>query len=180
MNETEELRRQLILFVRRKFYTRQSIIDIADDIVNEAFLSACKDNSKMNFGYLSTVCLHVAYALFRKMDRNGNQNVTFENMLEFVDPTDVIEEILQSQDTALIFESLDTLKEIERVVIIQRYYGDYTFAEIAKSNNIRLNTILSHHRRALERLRPKLAQFSQDRVMTKKIPSLKGNFSKLF
>jgi len=48
------------------------------------------------------------------------------------------------------------LRDIEQIVITQRYYGDFSFAEIAKFNGLKLNTVLSHHRRALAKLRPLL------------------------
>jgi DNA-directed RNA polymerase specialized sigma24 family protein len=57
-----------------------------------------------------------------------------------------------------VLESLKALRDIERVVITQRYYGDFSFAEIAKVNGLKLNTVLSHHRRALDKLRPQLTK----------------------
>jgi DNA-directed RNA polymerase specialized sigma24 family protein len=53
---------------------------------------------------------------------------------------------------------LKVLREIERVVITQRYYGDLSFVEIANTNGLKLNTVLSHHRRALGKLRPQLTK----------------------
>jgi DNA-directed RNA polymerase specialized sigma24 family protein len=43
-------------------------------------------------------------------------------------------------------------------VITQRYYNDFSFAEIADRNGLNLNTVLSHHRRALAKLRPQLTR----------------------
>ena len=75
-----------------------------------------------------------------------------------LDETDIVEEILQAEDTYAVLESLKVLRDIERVVITQRYYGNFTFAEIAKRNGLKLNTVLSHHRRALDKLRPQLTK----------------------
>jgi DNA-directed RNA polymerase specialized sigma24 family protein len=73
-----------------------------------------------------------------------------------IDEIDVINEILQTETTDAVLESLKVLRDIEQIVITQRYYGDFSFAKIAEINGLKLNTVLSHHRRALGKLRPKL------------------------
>jgi DNA-directed RNA polymerase specialized sigma24 family protein len=75
-----------------------------------------------------------------------------------VDETDAAREIIAAEDTAAILESLATLRRIERIVINQRYYGNFSFAEIAEANGLKLSTVLSHHRRALAKLRPALTK----------------------
>jgi DNA-directed RNA polymerase specialized sigma24 family protein len=73
-----------------------------------------------------------------------------------LDETDIARELIQTEDAAAVLESLKTLRDIERVVVTQRYYGGFSFAQIAEENGLKLNTVLSHHRRALGKLRPQL------------------------
>ncbi len=186
MQEWEELRASLVRYVKIKFYSRQSICELADDIVNEAFAEVFRHGEsaeeKANFGYMSKVCIHVAFRVFKKSDCEKKRVIGIDSFIEFVDAKYVVEEIMQSEDTKEILNSLETLKEIEKVIIMQRYYGDYSFAEISKANDIKLNTVLSHHRRALEKLRPRLSTFAEDRVKKTELPKevTKIGFMSLF
>ncbi len=161
MDEWEGLRAQLVRFVKSKFRSRPQIIECADDIVNEAVASTLNSREKCNFGYLSKVCIHGAYRVFKRIDSDSKLLTTVDGAIDFVDEHDVVDDIIKSHDAEEVLKSLDILKQIERVIILQRYYGDFSFASIAKANNIKLNTVLSHHRRALEKLRPKLSGFQR-------------------
>lgn len=180
MDEWGELRNNLVQYVKSKFSTRPAIYDLSEDIVDEAIMETIKqqDNGKCNFGYLSKVSVHIAYRYFKRLDNDK----IYINTLDFIDTPNAVDEIMQSESAAEVLNSLDILKQVERVIILQRYYGDYSFAEIAAANNIKLNTVLSHHRRALEKLRPELYAFSEDRVKKAEQTNPKnlGNFSKLF
>lgn len=186
MDKRGELRSKLLQLIKKKFWSRPGIIEYAEDIVDEAFLKLYEgkyySSDKENFGYLSTICIRIAFKYFKK-DYYGISNKTcIDDCLNFISEKDFVYDILKSEDTAAILESLDKLKEIERIVITQRYYGNFTFAEIAEKNNIKLNTILSHHRRALEKLRPVFSKYFDLRETEKiqKEESYKGNFTKFF
>ena len=73
--------------------------------------------------------------------------------LSFINEDDFVNDILKEEDTREILDSLEVLKQIERIIITQRYFGDLKFNEIAEKNNLKLSTVKSHHRRALEKLR---------------------------
>jgi RNA polymerase sigma-70 factor (ECF subfamily) len=163
MDERGELREKLLRLIKRKFWSRPGISDYADDIVNEAFLKLFEGKNyspdKESFAYLSVVCTRIAFKYFKKGFYDTSNKTCIEDCLNFIDEEDFVDDILKNEDASAVLESLDVLKEIERVVITQRYYGNFTFAEIAEANNINLNTILSHHRRALEKLRPVLTKY---------------------
>jgi RNA polymerase sigma factor (sigma-70 family) len=149
----EALRVSLVKLVRRKFV---GFWDAAEDIVHESYLKLREsrgfDEGKVNYGYLSVACVRTAYRRYMARGRE----VFMDDWAGLVDETDVAEEIIRSEDAGAVLESLRVLREIERVVVTQRYYGDYSFAEIARVNGLKLNTVLSHHRRALAKLRPQL------------------------
>ncbi|MCL2856092.1 MAG: RNA polymerase sigma factor [Defluviitaleaceae bacterium] len=159
----EALRDELIAYIRKKFYTRPNILQMVDDIVNQAFLDVGRAAGFVpehyNFGYMSTACIRAAYKAFHKGDREGAQMVGYEQTEPLVDERCFVAEIEQAEDTAFIIQSLCVLKDIERVIVEERYYGDFTFKEIAERTGIKLNTVLSHHRRALERMRPVFTKY---------------------
>ncbi|MCL2189724.1 MAG: sigma-70 family RNA polymerase sigma factor [Defluviitaleaceae bacterium] len=158
MENISDLRAKLIAYVRKKFYTRQGIGNVAEDIVNQAFLDVANSpkfaSALYNFGYLSAACIRGAYKIFHKHDNEGNICIALTPDIPLIDESDFVEEITRAEDTAAIIASLQTLKEMERTIVHERYYGDYTFREISERHGIKLNTVLTHHRRALEKLRP--------------------------
>jgi len=163
VDAVESLRKQLIAYVRKKFYTRRNIKDIADEIVNQTFLDVAKSPNfsaeQYNFGYMSLACIRTAYKIFHRNDYDNNVWVSFDLMSPLIDEDDFVDEIAKAGDTAAILQSLNTLKHVEQVIITERYYGDFSFREISERHGINLNTVLTHHRRALEKLRPILSLY---------------------
>ena len=162
MESIESLRENLIQYIRKKFYTRRSIIDATDEIVNQTFLDVMKSsgfqNHQLNFGYMSLACIRTAYKIFHRSDIDGRVLV-FDLDTPLIDKEDFVLEIARASDTAAIIESLQTLKQIEQIIVKERYYGDFSFREISQRHGINLNTVLTHHRRALEKLRPILSRY---------------------
>ena len=168
METIENLRENLVAYIKKKFYTRQNITDMADEIVNQTFFNVANSpnfkNEHYNFGYMSVACVRTAYKIFHKNNRDNNITVSFEIGLPLIDEESFVDEIINAEDTAFILQSLQILKQIEQIIINERYYGNFTFKEISERHNINLNTVLSHHRRALEKLRPILSKYFDFRV----------------
>ncbi|MCL2189310.1 MAG: sigma-70 family RNA polymerase sigma factor [Defluviitaleaceae bacterium] len=158
----EELRNALLRLVRFKFASYPNVAVLADDIVNDAYVklrtSKAYAAEKVNYGYLSVVCVRLAYRKFMAQGVDFSQMYFDAEGTSLVDETDIAREIIAAEDAAAVLESLKVLRDIERIVITQRYYGELSFAEIAASNGLKLNTVLSHHRRALGKLRPQLTK----------------------
>jgi len=156
-----ELHEELTRYVRRKFSTRLGIAEASEDIVGDVLLEFYAKHGtgsdKENFGYLSVSCIRQAYKRFKAWDTN--KNITLDDCLHFLSDDDVVDEIIQNDDTETIFKSLEVLKVIEKAVIIGRYYGDLKFAEIAENLGLNISTVKSHHRRALEKLRRRLSRY---------------------
>ena len=157
-----ELRSSLMKLIRYKFAKYPNVISIAEDIVHDAYVNLYTSShytpDKVNYGYLSVVCVRMAYRKFMEQAANFSQVYMDAEGTSLFDEADIAEEIMKAEDTYAVLESLKVLRDIERVVITQRYYGNFTFTEIAKRNGLKLNTVLSHHRRALGKLRPRLTQ----------------------
>ena len=152
MGELDELRSELVRFIARKFSNLNNIADLAEDIVHDAFLLV-KDESQYNFGYLSMVCIRLAY---REYKRQKKQETDFIDLL--VSEDDVIEQVIERDEASAVLASLDTLRAIEKTILTMRYYDDCSFVEISKNINVKLNTVLTIHYRALEKLRPRLSK----------------------
>jgi len=163
LENIDSLRQNLVTYLKKKFKSRSNIMDMADEIVNQTFLdvakSACFNKDQYNFGYMSVACIRKAYKVFHKNDRDKNILVSFDLTAPLIDEDSFVEEIENSDDTEFIFQSLQTLKQIERAIINERYYEDFSFREISEKHGININTVLSHHRRALEKLRPVLSKY---------------------
>ena len=71
------------------------------------------------------------------------------------DPSDAVQ---QAEDVKQLAAALDRLPSAQRRVLLLRYYGQFTFAEIAAITACPLNTTLSHCRRGLETLRKLLVE----------------------
>jgi len=163
LEDIDSLRRNLVSYLKKKFYSRPNIVDMADEIANQTFFevakSACFNKDQYNFGYMSVACIRNAYKVFHKNDKDKNILVNFDLTAPLIDEDSFVEEIEKSNDTEFIFQSLQTLKQIERIIINERYYEDFSFREISEKHGININTVLSHHRRALEKLRPVLSKY---------------------
>lgn len=160
MDEIEKLRYDLIQYIRMKFISRSEILSSVEDIVNQGFVVALekKDDQKINFGYISAVCVRIAYKQLKSKD---NEYAPLESVGDLVSDDDVVNEIINGEETEAILNSLAVLKEVERIIIRERYYADFSFKEISEAHGIKLNTVLSHHRRALEKLRPEIMRFRE-------------------
>jgi RNA polymerase sigma-70 factor (ECF subfamily) len=156
-----ELRGALLRLIRHKFAGFPNVASLADEIVSEAYVrlrsSSRYEAQKENYGYLSVTCVRLAYRKFMAQAAEFVMHLDAEGTT-LIDETDVANEIIKAEDAAVVLESLKVLRDIERVVITQRYYGEFSFAEIAEANGLKLNTILSHHRRALGKLRPQITK----------------------
>ena len=65
---------------------------------------------------------------------------------------------MRAEENELLAAALDQLSPPQRRVLLLRYYGQFSFAEIAEMIDCPLNTTLSHCRRGLEALRALLVE----------------------
>jgi RNA polymerase sigma factor (sigma-70 family) len=163
LEDVDGLRMNLISYLKKKFCSRRNIVDMVEEIVNQTFLDVTKSTGfskdQYNFGYMSVACIRTAYKVFHRNDNDKKIMICFDLNVPLIDEDSFVEEIENADNTEFIFQSLQTLKQIERIIINERYYEDFSFREISEKYGINLNTVLSHHRRALEKLRPVLTKY---------------------
>ena len=155
--QRNQLLSDLVRYIKVKFASRKDIVSCAEDIVNDAFIQLLQSSTnsidKENFGYLSKASLRVAFKYLSRINTDIKMITPLNKCLGFISEDDFVDEMVREEDTKEILESLEVLKQIERIIITQRYFGELRFYEIAEKNNLNLNTVKSHHRRALEKLR---------------------------
>ena len=66
--------------------------------------------------------------------------------------------MVRSEETEPLTAVLNRLSSMQRRVLLLRYYGQFSFADIAATIDCPLNTTLSHCRRGLETLRKLLVE----------------------
>jgi RNA polymerase sigma-70 factor (ECF subfamily) len=128
------------------------------DVFADFYAKNGRESDKENFGYLSVACVRQAFRCFKAWRVTAAHTSPFEECLCYMAEGDVVEELINSEDTAAVLASLETLKGIEKAIILGRYYGDLKFSQIAEDFGMNINTVLSRHRRALEKLRPRLSR----------------------
>jgi RNA polymerase sigma factor (sigma-70 family) len=149
--DLEILRRRLIAYVSHKLGRRDSE-DIVQQAVVNCLQSAAFSEDKCNFGYLSTVCKN---AVRRKVDRDdpeldGEQIPAIESVEDVV---------LADIDQGYIRYSIETLAELDQLILRKRYFLVMSFRSIAEDLEMNTNTVLTRHRRALDPLRPSLLDY---------------------
>lgn len=136
----------------------------APDIVQDIFIKIWKnihkfDVSKSHFKtWLFTIARNTITDYLRKKksfvfsDLKDEEDQSFDETIkdEAILPDEALEKI---EDQNLLNKILLDLPEQYRTVLLLYYEEDLTFAEIGKILGKPLNTVKSHHRRALEKLR---------------------------
>jgi RNA polymerase sigma-70 factor (ECF subfamily) len=133
--------------------------DVADDLVQEVFRRAwqARDRYREN-GTARAYLLRIADRLVCDHVRRLGREVTLDEQgWQALAPrraeADPVDAIRDSEARRALRAALDSLTPIQRRVLLLRYYGDMSFADIAAAVDAPLSTVLSHCRRGLLALR---------------------------
>lgn len=144
--------------------------DYASDITQDVFVKVWKnikkfDKSKSSFKtWVFTITRNTITDYLRKkktinFSSLDDEDGSFEDNIE--DEANLPSEIvLKLEDEKILNNLIDQLPNNYKEVLILYYQEDMTFAEIGELLNKPLNTVKSHHRRALIALREKLDIFA--------------------
>lgn len=160
-----ELRNNIINYISCKFSNIRNIDSEVEDIVNQAYLKLKLSQSyrkeKENFGYLARIAFNIAIDKFQKNSRY--RRVSFDEVEEFIGIKD--SDCVESDNIEIDFfkSIIEDFKEIERKIIELKYYEDKTFREIAEITGLKINTVLSLHRRVLLKLRKEFSMLARER-----------------
>jgi len=98
-----ELRSSLLKLIRYKFAKYPNVVSLAEDIVQDAYLDLCTSRhytlDKENYGYLSVVCVRMAYRKFMSQEEDFKQVYIDAEGTSLLDETAIVDELLQTEDT---------------------------------------------------------------------------------
>ena len=141
--------------------------DLADDLTQEVFCRAWQARDRyreqgLARAYLLRIADHLAVDHHRKSGREVNLGDEAWKQIEPVEQAGGVDDALQRQEVfnQLAF-TLDRLSPQQRRVLLLRYYGELSFAEIAEMMECPINTILSYCHRGLHTLRSLLVETDQ-------------------
>jgi RNA polymerase sigma-70 factor (ECF subfamily) len=140
--------------------------DTADDLLQEVFRRAWQARATYREnGHPRAYLLKIADRLVCDRHRKARPEITLDTEdWKKCDPPsserDPLHEFNLQEETAQLNKALKSLSPIQRRVLLLRYYGQMSFAEIAAETGCRLNTVLSHCRRGLETLRTLMVEES--------------------
>lgn len=139
----------------------------ATDIVQDIFIKIWKNLNKFNSKkssfktWIFVIAKNTCVDFLKKKksilfsEINNNEMVDFSETI--IDETPLPIETLQKlQDSKILADLLEKLPLNYKIVLILYYQEEMTFEEIGKTLNKPLNTVKSHHRRAILELRKKL------------------------
>jgi RNA polymerase sigma-70 factor, ECF subfamily len=138
--------------------------DVAEELAQEVFCRAWRARaSYREEGNARAYLLRIADRLACDRGRHAKKQVNLDGdgwkLCEPVSRTgDPVTAAVQAEQSELLAAALDQLSPLQRRVLLLRYYGQLSFAEIAEMVDCPLNTALSHCRRGLEALRTLLVE----------------------
>ena len=138
----------------------------AEDVVQTAFIKFWKrqpdakpEHYPLLFSTLRTTALDLRRSQERRARRESDSSANLlTDDAPFFDST-----IEQREDAALIEAALKKLPSKQREVLVLRIWGELTFAQIADTLGVSINTIASRHRYGLEALRKTLKSCVHER-----------------
>jgi RNA polymerase sigma-70 factor (ECF subfamily) len=140
--------------------------DVADELTQEVFYRAWQARSRYReLGSARAYLLRIADRLACDRHRRGEPEVHLdESGWRRHEPPSPAAEPSQTvalvEERELLAEALDRLTASQRRVLLLRYYGQLSYAEIAAAMVCPLNTVLSHAHRGLGTLRQLLVKKS--------------------
>jgi RNA polymerase sigma-70 factor (ECF subfamily) len=142
---------------------RQVRLDVAEEAAQEAFVRAFANLAGLRkpesfFAWLLGIAYHVLQEIRdrERRDREMSTRLAFE-------PRADSSEIARESDDETLEAAIADLPDPYREVILLRFYGDCSCAEVSERLNIPLGTVTKRLSRAYEELRRRLAVVKQER-----------------
>ncbi|MBN2473049.1 MAG: RNA polymerase sigma factor [Pirellulales bacterium] len=152
----QAVRGYLLAMVRRT--------NLADDLTQEVFSRAWQARRRYREqGSPRSYLLRIADRLVIDRSRKAGREVNLdEDTWRQIEPAgrtaEPIDNLVQAEAIGQLTAALDRLSPAQRRVLLLRYYGQLSFAEIAEVVGCPISTALSHSRRGLQTLRKTLVE----------------------
>ena len=139
-------------------------VDVADELTQEVFCRAWQARSRYHEqGNARAYLLRIADRLACDHARRSGTGPRLDELgwgqSELASETrEPWQEVQRSEAAQELWAALERLSDAQRRVLLLRYYGQLSFAEIAEMTGWPLNTTLSHCHRGLQALRKMLIE----------------------
>lgn len=122
------------------------------EVVQETVCKAYENLSKLReIDYMKTwftrILINTALQMIRQRKRIQLDDFTGQNLADHVD------DVSQMENRLDLMQSLDTLGDQEKMVVILRYFEDYKLEEVSQAVELPLNTTKSILYRALKKMK---------------------------
>jgi len=150
------VRGYLLAMVRR--------VDIAEDLAQEVFLRAWKARQRyIEQGTARAYLFKIADRLVCDHGRKaGRENTVGEEAWKQMEPVEnggqPSDALARKEAAEQLTAAMGELSDMQRRILLLRFYGQLSFAEIAETVECPLNTALSHCRRGLLAMRKILVE----------------------
>lgn len=148
----------------RRFFLNQTLGDseLSDDLAQETFIKAYTNIASFkNLSNFSTWLYRIAYNVFYDYIRSHKETTEIDAKEVDVIHSTEQENVGQKMD---IYQSLKTLKEVERTCVSLFYMEDVSIEKIAGIIGCPTGTVKSHLSRGKEKLAVYLKQNGYDRI----------------
>jgi RNA polymerase sigma-70 factor, ECF subfamily len=138
--------------------------DLAEDLTQEVFCRAWLARTRYREqGTARAYLLRIADRLVLDHHRRSGREINLSDeawrRIEPAQRAGTVEEVLGQEEASVqLASTLEKLSPHQRRVLLLRYYGEFSFAEIAEMMDCPVNTALSHCRRGLLTLRGLLVE----------------------
>lgn len=133
-------------------------VSAADDIVQETFLRAIKAKIKRHTGTVSGFLGTIAYRLAVKEARHAKRHTCLDGLDLADESRTALDRLLKDERERLVIEAIRALDDKHREVLVLRFYGCYTYEEIADLLGVAVGTVKSRMFNAAKSCRNALRQ----------------------
>lgn len=136
-------------------------VDTAADITQDVFLKLLENiHAVRMFGKFQNYLLTIAANTCKNYFKKAKPIYTDLNTLDITDDTgDVLERMIENENTIEIRKALHLLPDYQKEVIILRFYHDLKIREIAKITKSNVPTVKSRLRQGLQKIKRYLKDF---------------------
>ena len=127
----------------------------AEDVAQEVFLEACRNAQKMEtpekmLAWLFRTTTYRCTDHLRKMSRRRRREIGSANSARIDTPADTLDE---KERQAAILKAVDSLPAKFRLVVMLRYFAQYSYADISEMTGLTKGAIDGRLRSATKKLR---------------------------
>ena len=122
----KKYQRELFLYIFSLCRNREMAEDLTQETFLKAMLSLSESHSNIK-AWLYTVARNLYLNLLKK----EKGRVDMDEITEFVDETDVIEDVILSESKRLCYQALQSLDKLKREVLVLQYFGGLSQKEIS-------------------------------------------------